>query len=85
MEKIVDKTARSLDLVKKRREQGRLDFTWYRRNSPIPAMVGEHEDDWKDVFTEEIPKLMASNAELKVLICYLPRGRRNLREDFWNS
>jgi len=76
MEKIVDKTARSLDLVKKRREQGLLDFTWYRRNSPIPAMVGEHEDDWKDVFTEEIPKLMASNAELKVLICYPPPARQ---------
>ncbi len=47
-----------------------------RRNSPIPTVVGEHENNWKGVFREEIPKLMASNAELKVLICYLPPARQ---------
>src|SRR3989442_1144171 len=71
MRMVLDKTARDLGLVARRDELKRVDFTWYwKKTDSIPAIVLEHENAWKGVFDEEIPKLMASNAELKVLVCY---------------
>ncbi len=83
MTKIIGKAARNLGLVE-RRELKRIDFTYYRRNDPVPAVVVEHDNGW-NVFDEEVPKLLASSAGLKVLICYPPKklhykfGNRLLR------
>jgi hypothetical protein len=72
MGKILNKTAGKLGLSERRNELKRVDFTWYRARESIPAIVGEHENGWSSIFNEEVPKLLASNASLKVLICYPP-------------
>src|SRR5438093_505002 len=78
MSRVLDKTARNLGLVARRDELKRVDFTWYRtKTDAIPVIVLEHENGWKNVFDEEIPKLMASNAELKVLVCYPPSQQQD--------
>ncbi len=72
MAKILNKTTKKLGLFERRDELKRVDFTWYRKNNPIPAVIAEHENGRDGVFDEEVPKLLASNAELKVLVFYPP-------------
>ena len=72
MTKIIGRSSRRLGLVERRDELKRVDFTYYRRSDPVPTVVIEHDNGW-NVFEEEIPKLLASSAQLKVLICYPPK------------
>jgi len=72
MAKILNKTAKKLGLTERRAELKRVDFTWYRKNESIPTVIAEHENGWGGIFDEEVPKLLASNARLKVLVCYPP-------------
>ena len=72
MTEIIALTSQRLGLVERKDELKRVDFTYYRRNDPVPTLVIEHDNGW-DVFDEEIPKLLASSAQLKALICYPPK------------
>ncbi len=72
MAKILNKTAKKLGLTERRAELKRVDFTWYWKNESIPTVIAEHENGWGGIFDEEVPKLLASNAGLKVLVCYPP-------------
>lgn len=73
MYKILEKTAKSLGLKRKRTELRRIDLTWYKGEEDTPDVMVEHENGYKGIWTEEIPKLLSSNADLKVLICYPPK------------
>ena len=73
MYKILEKTARRLGLEKKRTELRRIDLTWYKGNVDTPKAMVEHENGYKGIWNEELPKLLSSSADLKVLICYPPK------------
>lgn len=73
MAKILEKTARKLGLKRKRTELRRIDFDWYTEDCETPTLSVEHENGYKGIWKEEIPKLLASKANLKVLICYPPK------------
>lgn len=72
MAKILDKAAKGLGLERKRTELRRIDFNWYMEDCDTPTISIEHENGYKGIWKEEIPKLLASKANLKVLICYPP-------------
>ena len=78
MYKILEKTARRLGLKRKRTELRRLDLTWYKGNEDTPEIIVEHENGYRGIWREEIPKLLSSNADLKVLICYPPK------KEYWD-
>ena len=73
MYKILDKTAKNLGLKRKRRELRRIDLTYYKGEEDTPTVIVEHENEYKGIWKEEIPKLLSSKARLKVLICYPPK------------
>jgi len=73
MYKILEKTAKSLGLKRKRTELRKIDLTWYKGEEDTPEVTVEHENGYKGIWKEEIPKLLSSNADLKVLICYPPK------------
>ena len=73
MSKILDETARGLGLDRRRTELRRIDFNWYMEDSDTPTLSIEHENGYRGIWGEEIPKLLASKANLKVLICYPPK------------
>lgn len=75
MYKILDKTASKLGLERKRKELRRIDLTYYNEAGTAPIISVEHENGYKGIWKEEIPKLLSSNAELKVLICYPPKRK----------
>lgn len=70
MYKILEKVAQRLGLRRKRTELRRIDLTWYKGDEDTPEVMVEHENGYKGIWKEEIPKLLSSNADLKVLICY---------------
>jgi len=72
---ILDKTAEKLQLKRKRTELRRMDFNWYDEKSDTPILTVEHENGYKGIWKEEIPKLLLSKASLKVLICYPPEEK----------
>ena len=78
MSKILDKTAKRLGLRRKRKELRRIDFNWYKEDSDTPTLSVEHENWYKGIWEEEIPKLLLSKARLKVLVCYPPK------KEHWN-
>jgi hypothetical protein len=78
MMKILDKTAKRMELRRKRTELRRMDLNWYREDSNTPVVSVEHENGYKTIWKEEIPKLLLSNADLRVLVCYPPK------EKHWN-
>jgi hypothetical protein len=73
MYRILEKTATSIGLKRKRTELRRIDLTWYKGEEDTPDIMVEHENGYKGIWKEEIPKLLSSNADLKVLICYPPK------------
>jgi hypothetical protein len=75
MYKILEKTARNLGLERKRTELRRIDLTWYRGDEDTPEVMVEHENGYKGIWKEELPKLLSSAADLKVLICYPPKAK----------
>jgi hypothetical protein len=78
MYKILEKTANDLGLKRKRTELRRIDLTWYKGEEDTPDVMVEHENGYKSIWKEEIPKLLSSNADLKVLICYPPK------KEYWD-
>lgn len=52
-------------------EWGTLDFQWFKEDRINPVVAIEHENDYSEIGTSEIPKLLGSNAPLKVLVTYL--------------
>ncbi|MGA2972976.1 MAG: hypothetical protein ABSE39_10230 [Candidatus Bathyarchaeia archaeon] len=51
-----------------KRERGRVDFRLYKTDQSIAV---EHENDCKGIFREELPKLLDTQADLRVLITYV--------------
>ena len=74
MQKIVMKTATALGLKHMRKELRRVDLTFVDKFG-LPVLAVEHENGWRTVFSEEIPKLLSSSASLRVLICYPPKTK----------
>ena len=70
MFKILDKVADDMKLEWKQHEMLRIDRAYYKGNSDCPILAVEHENGFKGIWESEIPRLMAVNAELRVLICY---------------
>jgi hypothetical protein len=51
------------------------DFSWYQEASTSPSVAVEHENVCSDdIYNDEVPKLLESNAPLKVLITYVQSG-----------
>lgn len=74
MYKILEKTVKKLGLVE-RKELNRVDFNWYKTGSNVPVISLEHENGYQSIWNEEVPKLLYSNSDLKVLICYPPKNQ----------
>jgi len=72
MFKILDKVAASMKLEWKQEEMLRIDRAYYRGDVDCPVVAVEHENGYKGIWESEIPKLLAVNAGLRVLICYPP-------------
>jgi hypothetical protein len=54
------------------------DFSWYKQGVMHPHIAIEHENTYSDeVYKDELPKLLASGAQLKVLITYVKQGSEN--------
>lgn len=52
------------------------DFSWHKEEATYPSVVIEHENSYsQDIYRDELPKLLASNAQLKVLITYVRKQR----------
>lgn len=51
-----------------KRERGRVDFRWYRKDESIAV---EHENNYKGIFREELPKLLDVKADLRVMTTYV--------------
>jgi len=75
MFKIFDKVARRMKLEIKEREMLRIDVAYYRSDEDCPIVALEHENDpskYEQIWESEIPRLLAANARLRVLVCYPP-------------
>jgi hypothetical protein len=60
------------------------DFSWYRKKSTSPSVAIEHENAYSnEIWKDEIPKLLESNAPLKVLITYV--GKRDEETELINK
>jgi len=70
MFKILDKVADQMKLEWKQHEMLRIDRAYYKGDSDCPILAVEHENGFRGIWNSEIPRLMAVNAELRVLICY---------------
>lgn len=52
------------------------DFSWYKPESMHPSVAIEHENTYsEEIYRDELPKLLASGAQLKVLITYVGKMR----------
>ncbi len=58
------------------RELRRIDLTFYDQDEE-PVLTVEHENGWQGIWDEEVPKLLASAAYLRVLICYPPKKQHD--------
>ena len=56
------------------KEEGlsQIDLIWRKTDEPRIGIAIEHENSQKGIFSHEIPNLLATNADLLVLITYLP-------------
>jgi hypothetical protein len=73
MFKILDKVADRMKLQWKVEEMLRIDKAYYRGDVECPIVAVEHENGYEGIWESEIPRLLAVNAELRVLICYPPK------------
>jgi hypothetical protein len=72
MFKILDKVADRMKMRWKEEEMLRIDRAYYRGSVDCPVIVVEHENGYKGIWDSEIPRLLAVDADLRVLICYPP-------------
>jgi len=72
MLKILDKVADRMKLEWKEEEMLRIDRAYYHGYVDCPLVAVEHENGYKGIWESEIPRLLAVNARLRVLICYPP-------------
>lgn len=72
MFKILDKVAGKMKLERKKEEMLRIDRAYYAGNADSPIIAVEHDNGYKGIWDSEIPRLLAVNAKLRVLICYPP-------------
>ena len=56
------------------------DFSWYKPHTLVPQVGIEHENDYRTIYENEIPTLLASSAETKVLITYVNRASATLED-----
>lgn len=73
MFKILDKVADRMKFQWKEEEMLRIDRAYYRGDADCPVVAVEHENGYKGIWESEIPRLLAVNSELRVLICYPPK------------
>jgi hypothetical protein len=72
MFKILDKVAGKMKLKSKANEMLRIDRAYYKGEAHCPIVAVEHENISKRDWESRIRRLLAVDARLRVLICYLP-------------
>lgn len=56
------------------------DFSWYKETSASPSVAVEHENVCSnEIYNDELPKLLASNAALKILITYVQKEQEETK------
>jgi len=73
MFRILDKVADKMKLEWKQEEMLRIDRAYYRGDAECPVVAVEHENGYKGIWNSEVPRLLAVDADLRVLICYPPK------------
>ena len=64
-------------ITKGTKELDRADIRWFKNNH---SYIIEHENDLEGIFRSEVPKVLERDADIKVIVTYLPQRRFTTEE-----